>query len=351
MHTSTTSTVSFKRAEPKNLAHEDALENPTPKGVDKKPKGFHANQNKTTASQSHHQDSHSSQHSAQNANPFTPNENTYATKRLSNLGTADSQGLRPRPNGNNALSTESKDSQGTSYSSVGRANNEKQGSITNSNSNSNSNSYVKTKSTSSMNKKHSDHKSESTNISNGDSPLTHLKLECDEALETGFLQASRNDLREPQQTGLIYNFEADLLSLDPRRFGTRQLLEDSSHPFTKKPMTLEEELKNFNPDSHPCTFDSNTINFLIETESEYAADPHYFEKRQSKITKSMRTILMDWMMEVCNEFTLKRETFHYSLNYVDRYLSSTTDIERSELQLIGVTAMHIASKVEVCEDT
>lgn len=45
----------------------------------------------------------------------------------------------------------------------------------------------------------------------------------------------------------------------------------------------------------------------------------------------MRAILIDWMMEVSMEFTLKRETFHYALNYVDRYLSTEANIEKWEL--------------------
>ena len=60
----------------------------------------------------------------------------------------------------------------------------------------------------------------------------------------------------------------------------------------------------------------------------------------------MRTILIDWMMEVCMEFTLKRETFYYAVNFVDRYLSRVKNIKKNNLQLIGVTSMYIASKME-----
>ena len=61
----------------------------------------------------------------------------------------------------------------------------------------------------------------------------------------------------------------------------------------------------------------------------------------------MRAMLVDWMMEVCNEFTMKRETFHLSVNYVDRILSLMINIQKNELQLIGIVAMFIASKIEV----
>jgi cyclin E len=45
----------------------------------------------------------------------------------------------------------------------------------------------------------------------------------------------------------------------------------------------------------------------------------------------MRAILLDWMMEVCMEFTLKRETFHLAVNYVDRYLSYNENIPKMQL--------------------
>lgn len=40
----------------------------------------------------------------------------------------------------------------------------------------------------------------------------------------------------------------------------------------------------------------------------------------------MRAILLDWMMEVCAEFGLKRETFNLALNYTDRYLLSESGL-------------------------
>jgi len=49
---------------------------------------------------------------------------------------------------------------------------------------------------------------------------------------------------------------------------------------------------------------------------------------------------------VATEFTLKRETYHYALNYVDRYLTVVPNIKKWQLQLVGVTAMYIASKME-----
>ncbi len=45
-------------------------------------------------------------------------------------------------------------------------------------------------------------------------------------------------------------------------------------------------------------------------------------------------------------YRLHRETFHLAASYVDRYLKVKRDIQKSRLQLVGVTALFIAAKLE-----
>lgn len=53
------------------------------------------------------------------------------------------------------------------------------------------------------------------------------------------------------------------------------------------------------------------------------------------------------MMEVGEEFMLKRDTIYMSVNYIDRYLTLANYlVPKSELQLIGVASMFLACKVE-----
>jgi cyclin B len=66
---------------------------------------------------------------------------------------------------------------------------------------------------------------------------------------------------------------------------------------------------------------------------------------QSDITSKMRTILIDWLVEVHTKYNLRTETLHLTINLVDRYLSKQ-NVMRKRLQLIGVVAMFIASKFE-----
>lgn len=58
-----------------------------------------------------------------------------------------------------------------------------------------------------------------------------------------------------------------------------------------------------------------------------------------------RLVLIDWLVEVVDEFKLSQTTLFLAVNLVDRYLSRRP-VPRSALQLLGVTALWLASKFE-----
>lgn len=82
-----------------------------------------------------------------------------------------------------------------------------------------------------------------------------------------------------------------------------------------------------------------------------------------ELSTRARAILIDWLMDVRVDGVilsqvaavehLHRETFHLAVDYVDRYLASflfgakESDVRLQRLQMIGTTALHIASKNEV----
>lgn len=92
--------------------------------------------------------------------------------------------------------------------------------------------------------------------------------------------------------------------------------------------------------------EGGTLEHLDSRENTYFPDPFYFEKYQPNLYWTMRLILLDWLMEVSAEFQLKRETFHYSVNYIDRFLSLSPGLSKSNLQLLGTAALLLASKME-----
>lgn len=70
-----------------------------------------------------------------------------------------------------------------------------------------------------------------------------------------------------------------------------------------------------------------------------------YMKKQQDITSSMRCILVDWLVEVSEEYNLHRETLFLAINYIDRFLS-TMAVQRGKLQLVGAASMFLASKYE-----
>lgn len=67
-----------------------------------------------------------------------------------------------------------------------------------------------------------------------------------------------------------------------------------------------------------------------------------YMKKQPDITYNMRTILVDWLVEVAEEYKLHTETLYLAVNYIDRFLSYMS-VVRAKLQLVGTAAMYIAS--------
>ena len=72
--------------------------------------------------------------------------------------------------------------------------------------------------------------------------------------------------------------------------------------------------------------------------------PVYMEN-QTHINERMRSILVDWLVEVHLKFRLVPETLYLTINIIDRFLDRC-EVSRPKLQLVGVTSLLIASKYE-----
>ncbi|KAF8315447.1 A/B/D/E cyclin [Clavulina sp. PMI_390] len=84
--------------------------------------------------------------------------------------------------------------------------------------------------------------------------------------------------------------------------------------------------------------------YLRKLEIETLPDPLYMNG-QPDLAWKMRGILMDWLIQVHNRFRMLPETLFLAVNIVDRFLSVRA-VSLVKLQLMGITAMFIASKYE-----
>ncbi|XP_054814607.1 putative cyclin-B3-1 isoform X2 [Prosopis cineraria] len=66
---------------------------------------------------------------------------------------------------------------------------------------------------------------------------------------------------------------------------------------------------------------------------------------QTDLTPHMRGILINWLIEVHLKYELMPETLYLTVSLLDQYLSLVA-IEKNELQLVGLTALLLASKYE-----
>ena len=66
---------------------------------------------------------------------------------------------------------------------------------------------------------------------------------------------------------------------------------------------------------------------------------------QNEINEQMRSVLIDWLIDVHHKFQFKEETLFMTILIIDRYCT-IRQILRVNLQLLGITAMMIACKHE-----
>ncbi|KAF5468960.1 hypothetical protein F2P56_013067 [Juglans regia] len=84
---------------------------------------------------------------------------------------------------------------------------------------------------------------------------------------------------------------------------------------------------------------------LRVSEANKSPSTDFMERIQKDINASMRAVLIDWLVEVAEEYRLLPDTLFLTVNYIDRYLSGNV-VNRQRLQLLGVACMMIAAKYE-----
>lgn len=123
---------------------------------------------------------------------------------------------------------------------------------------------------------------------------------------------------------------------------------------------IEEQLVLTSPAKVPediCDFDMENWDDIFQV-SHYAMEIFQYLKNretlfmpkdylviQTGVTKWMRSLLVDWMVEIQESFELNHETLYLGVKLVDLYLSYVY-VNKDNLQLVGAAAMFIASKYD-----
>lgn len=86
------------------------------------------------------------------------------------------------------------------------------------------------------------------------------------------------------------------------------------------------------------------FDYLLTIEPSSLPNPDYMD-HQDELEWKTRSILVDWLIEVHTRFHLLPETLFLAINIIDRFLSEKV-VQLDRVQLVGITAMFIASKYE-----
>jgi len=77
--------------------------------------------------------------------------------------------------------------------------------------------------------------------------------------------------------------------------------------------------------------------------NQYPAD---FMGNQTEITEKMRACLVDWIGELHYKFKMWPETLYVTIAIIDKYLQNEGALAKKQMQVLGLTALHIAGKYE-----
>uniref|UniRef100_A0A8C4RFW2 Cyclin D2 n=1 Tax=Erpetoichthys calabaricus TaxID=27687 RepID=A0A8C4RFW2_ERPCA len=90
--------------------------------------------------------------------------------------------------------------------------------------------------------------------------------------------------------------------------------------------------------------DERTLRNLLAMEEKHPPRLNYFDTVQSDLQPSMRRVLAEWMLQVCEDENCEEQVFPLAMDYLDRYLSCFI-LKKSHLQLLGSVCMLLASKL------
>ncbi|CAI8606966.1 unnamed protein product [Vicia faba] len=149
------------------------------------------------------------------------------------------------------------------------------------------------------------------------------------------------------------SLKTDLSELIPRKSSSRRksyttsLMEKSKILKENGEVKKQDSLPNIDDECNHLEvseYIDDIYHYYWVTEAHSQALSNYMSI-QTEITPHMRGVLVNWLIEVHFKYDLMPETLYLTVTLLDQYLSQVT-IKRSDMQLVGLTALLLASKYE-----
>ena len=120
---------------------------------------------------------------------------------------------------------------------------------------------------------------------------------------------------------------------------------DSGLSFSSQVKVIDIDVEHQRNPSYATNYVTDIMSFRRTLENTIHPSMGHWDNYQMDITPSMRSILVDWLVEVAENYHLQTETLYTAVHCVDRFLERK-QINRHKLQLLGCACMHLASKIE-----
>jgi len=170
--------------------------------------------------------------------------------------------------------------------------------------------------------------------------ISRLNLAAQVDTNKNFDILNTSDLNSPMALDDTIKFQSLLSNYDENEISIQNDHSDLDEESLRKIQATERDdlLKNCDE------YREDILAYMRKMERTNRPKPSYMKKQQD-ISSSMRSILVDWLVEVSEEYKLNTETLYLAVDYTDRFLSQMS-VLRSKLQLVGTACMYVASKYE-----
>jgi len=108
-------------------------------------------------------------------------------------------------------------------------------------------------------------------------------------------------------------------------------------------LKIPDDVVNIDDEDSTIGYHSDMIHYLRRLEESFTLPQDFL--KHSPVSQSMRSTLVDWLIQVQHHLNLCQETLYLTVSMLDLVLERR-DVDPDKLQLVGITAMLVASKLE-----
>lgn len=110
------------------------------------------------------------------------------------------------------------------------------------------------------------------------------------------------------------------------------------------PDVVDFDKENYNDPFQVANYAMDIFNYLKSREEQFKIRDYISD--QKDLSKWIRSLVVDWMVEIQETFELNHETLYLAVKIVDLYLGKVVVI-KDKLQLLGAAALFMACKYDV----